>query len=129
MKSNISQELRISHKGSLTTITEFVLPNKQGKVKLEVLFESDWVQSGCYYTFRLYTKGYKCKNWVNQFKSENPLDPRVFEYVSNQQLYTAFHNHWNKLNPVRLFSQGRYNSELTSSQVQAITPDEIHKAY
>lgn len=109
---------KISHNGSFSTKTDFRLKDGS-QVRLEV-----WFQTECTYANRLTvyacnvsTKGKGCRKWIFQFQSDNSKDRRILQFVSEEQLYTAYYNHWSKLNPVRMFANGSLNGELLNISV------------
>ena len=110
---------KVTHKGSLATITDF----KQylgGYIRIEVWFttEATSANMGTYYNCNVYTKGKGCRNWIFQFKSTRALDERILDLISKEELYTAYYNHWVKLNPIRLFAGGSIDGELIHFSVK-----------
>tara|TARA_B110000503_G_C6846467_1_gene288972 strand:- start:225 stop:593 length:369 start_codon:yes stop_codon:yes gene_type:complete len=108
---------KVSHQGNLATKTDFRVETG-GLVRIEV-----WLTTICtvsnqatYYNCNVSTKGRGCRNWVFEFRSEGK-DGRILELITEEQLYTAYHNHWIKLNPIRIFSGSRINGELTNFTV------------
>jgi len=114
----------ISHIGNLWTITDFKLEDKS-QIRLKVKFETvcTVTNTWTYYKTHVYKKGYKCKIWEYNFEMENGLDSRVLQLISEEQLYTAYYNHWQKLNPIRMFSNTMVDSELVNFRVKEKTQD------
>ena len=121
---------KISHNGSLSTKTDFRLESGM-KIRIEVWFTTECTAANqaTYYNFNVSTKGKGCRNWIFQFKSKNSLDERILELISEEQLYTAYFNHWSKLNPVRMFSNGGINSEYVNFRVKEKTQQSKHYAF
>jgi len=118
---------KITHNGGFSTITDFRLENGT-QVRIEVWFSTQYTVSNksTSYNFNLSTKNKGYKKWTFQFRSENSLDKRAFEYITEQQLYKAYFNHWKKINPIRLFSGGSMNSELINFKVNEIPTEQKH---
>jgi hypothetical protein len=114
----------ISHIGNLWTITDFRLEDKS-QIRLKVKFETvcTVANTWTYYKTFVYKKGYKCMNWVFEFEMENAVDIRILKLISEEQLYNAYYNHWQKLNPIRKFNRGIINSELVDFKVKEKTQD------
>ena len=110
---------KISHNGSLSTSTDFKLKDGS-QIRIEVWFTISCSASNrnTFYKFNVFTKKKYGRKWYFKFASKTPKDDRIFKIISEQQLYTAFYNHWYKLNPIRIFSKGSYNSELTNFSVE-----------
>lgn len=108
----------ISHIGSLWTMTDFKLKDgSQIRLKVSVKLVCTVANTSTFYITHVFTKGNKCRNWIYQFESKKPLDERILEIITEQQLYKAYYNHWQKLNPVRLFFKGQVNSEFVDCKV------------
>ena len=109
----------ISHIGSLWTITDFRLDDGS-LIRLKVGFEL--VITICnqrtFYKTHVYTKGYKCKNWVYNYETDNSIDNRILDKISEEQLYQAYYNHWQKMNPIRMFNNNTVNGELINFKVK-----------
>lgn len=123
-------ELQIIHKGSRITETIFKTENKD-QVKVCVMF--DETISVCnnitFYKVYIYSKKYKFKTWVFE-NSSHASDKILLQYVKKEDLYKALYNHWNKLNPFRLFSNGQINSDLIFPEdLQQLEATTNHKAY
>lgn len=118
---------KISHKGSFSTITDFTLENGN-HVRIVVWFKTEYTSAnqGTYYVFNLYTKGKGCRNWIIKFNSKYAKDERSLEYISEEQLYTSFYNHWIKLNPIRIFSNGSINGEYVNFTVSEKQQESKH---
>lgn len=120
---------KISHIGSLWTMTDFKLKDgSQIRLKVGLRSSCTVANTHTFYTVHVYIKGYKCRNWVYEFESDNCVDKRILEKVTEQQLYDAYYNHWQKLNPVRIFSKSQCNSELRDFSVIESKQDK-HFAY
>lgn len=121
---------KISHNGGFSTRTDFRLESGE-QVRIEVWLITEYTNSnrGTYYTCNLSTKGKGCRNWVYKFTSNESKDKRIFEYLTEQQLYTAYNNHWSKLNPVRIFANGCINGEFVEFTVKEKPQQLRHFAY
>lgn len=104
---------KITHAGSRYTKSYFRNENK------DTVIVTTWLESGMYgHNALTYFKHsvevikYKCRTRKFKYASEDVLDNRYKEYITEQQLYEAYHNHWNKLNPLRYFSKGSVNSDI-----------------
>jgi hypothetical protein len=120
----------ISHNGSLCTKTDFKL-DTGARVRVEVWFttEATSANRATYYNCNIFTKGKGCRNWIFRFRSKNSLDERIFEFITEEQLYTAYHNHWVKLNPIRHFSSGSFNGKLMYFRVKEKTQQTDHYSF
>lgn len=122
---------KTTHKGSRYTSTWFKGLNK------ETIIVTTWIEIGLYghnqllfYRHSIAIKGFKKKNTEFIYTSNDHNDERYKEYITEHQLYESYHNHWNKINPIRLFSSGQYNSEIKiKDTVKQIDIDYNHKAY
>lgn len=128
------QEVRIEHLGSRVTDTIFLLPDKS-MIKISVSLDTSISvsQNITAYRYRLLTKKKGCRNWNFEYSSgsDGPLTKERERFnIDDKTLYRAFYNHWNKLNPFRIFSNGSINNDLTFpvelDQLIAVTK---HKAY
>lgn len=82
---------KISHIGSLWTITDFRLTNgSQIRLKVGLQTECNIANTHTFYKTYVFKKCYKCRNWIYQFESKNQIDERILNLISKQQLYTAF---------------------------------------
>jgi len=108
---------KVSHNGTLSTKTDFRLESGI-QVRVEVWFTNEYVNESTYYNFNVSTKGKGCRNWIFKFRSRYVKDERIFELITEEQLYTAYYNHWVKLNPIRIFSNGRINGEYKNFTVK-----------
>lgn len=118
MKNNITSI------GSLYTITEFLLPNKD---RLEVrvgLGEMNTVANQItYYKYYLYLKPYK-HTYFKMVGGEQSGRAELYkDYISKQQLYEALHNHWQSLNPLKMFSTYELNGEMVKFSVEKLEND------
>ncbi len=120
----------ILHKGNLSTSTDFRLEDGS-LVRIEVWYTTECTVSNqhTYYNCNVSTKGKGCRNWVFKFKSENSKDKKILDLISEEQLYEAYFNHWSKLNPIRMFSGGQYNSELVNFTVKEKQLNTKHYVY
>lgn len=120
----------VLHNGGFSTKTDFRLENG-GQVRLEVWFTTEFTNSnkGTYYNCNISTKGKGCRNWVFIFRSSSSKDERFFDFITEDQLYTAYFNHWNKLNPARIFALGSINSELVHFTVNEKSQPQRHYEY
>jgi len=109
----------ISHNGSLSTKTDFRL-KRGGQIRIEVWLTTECTStnSATYYNCNVSAKGKGCRNWIFKFKSKYAKDERILELITEEQLYTAYHNHWIKLNPIRIFSNGCFNGEYKNFTVK-----------
>ncbi len=120
----------ISHIGSLWTISDF-RQSDGSIVRIKVRLSSTCTIANqiTSYEYSLYVKGYRCRNFVLKYSSDRPLDERIVDYLSEQELYEAFYNHWIKLNPFRMFSNSQTNSVLGSFRVTEIKLNTEHLAF
>lgn len=120
---------KILHTGSRITRTIFRLDNGDS-VKVSVWFEDRWTQGQIWYNFVIETKKYKHKKYLYRITSDNSLDERYKEYITEEMLYQSYHNHWDKLNPIKMFSKGCINgvNEIKDNITQ-LEISKIHKAY
>ena len=127
VKLNIMEE--ITHNGSLSTSTIFKKEDGS-KVKISVWLTTEHTISNqhTYYNCNIETKGKSCRNWVFEFNARNSTSEHIFDYITKEQLYQAYYNHWMKLNPIRLFSKGQINSKLNIDMKEKEHPKE-HFAY
>lgn len=120
---------KISHIGNLWTITDFKLEDKsQIRLKVRLVTECSVANTWTYYKTYVYKKGYKCRNWVFNFESDNMVDSRILQLISKEQLYIAYYNHWQKINPIRFFHKGIINGELINFEVEEKTQNK-HYSY
>ncbi len=121
---------KISHVGSLSTKTDFKLETGN-YVRIEVWFTTECTSAnqGTYYNCNVSTKGKGCRNWHFEFRSNHAKDKRILELISEEQLYTAYYNHWTKLNPIRIFENGRINNELNNFTVNEKKYPSKHYAF
>jgi hypothetical protein len=108
----------VSHNGSFSTKTDFRLVDGS-QVRLEVWLQTELTSANVatYCVCNLSTKGKGCVNWNFQFKSARSLDDRILKVLTHQQLYSAYSNHWVKLNPIRLFCNSSVNGEYVEFSV------------
>lgn len=124
-------ENKITHNGSRYTKTHIKNSNK------DTIIISVWITSDLYghnqlliYNHSISVKKYKCRNEEFKYCSKTTLDDRYKDYITEQDLYTAYHNHWNKINPITLFSNGVINGEHTVKEdINILTPCKVPKQY
>ena len=121
---------KISHNGSLSTKTDFRLESGM-QIRIEVWFTTECTvaNQATYYNCNVSTKGKGCRNWIFKFRGENSINERILQLITKEQLYTAYFNHWNKLNPVRMFSDGSVNGEYVNFTVKEKPPQSRHYAF
>jgi len=119
LKKIRSNAEKVSHNGSYSTKTDFKLANgNQVRVEVWLVTECTNANKLTYYNCNISTKGKGCRNWVFEFRSNHAKDSKILELISEKQLYTAYYNHWSKLNPIRIFANGSLNSELNRFTVK-----------
>lgn len=120
---------KIYHQNSRITRTVFRLENGDC-VKVSVWFSENWIQAQTYYNFSIDVKKFRCKKYEYKATSKSALDEIYKEYITEEMLYTAYHNHWDKLNPIRKFSKGKINGVIQIKEnIKQIEISNIHKAY
>lgn len=119
----------ISHIGSLWTMTDFKLEDGS-QIRLKVGLKTICTSANfhTFYVIHVFKKGFKCRNWIYQFEAENHLDKRILNEISEEQLYHAYYNHWQKINPIRFFNNGQINGEFVNFKVNEKFQDK-HFAY
>jgi hypothetical protein len=102
--------------GTKDTFTE-INKGKEGTYRVRVWFENDisWVNNNTYYKFYVQHKPYKHKLFVDV---EN-------DRISEQEKYESFFNHWQTLNPIRLFSDGMVNGVHNPPYVERLKDEEV----
>ena len=116
--------------GSLFTITEFRA--KDGSMfKIKVYFEtsSNVAFSLTEYKCSVYTKNKWCSNWHYKGTKTAIEVIRNFSFITENQLYTALYNHWNKLNPIRIFNRSETNGLLGDFSVKEKLATTEHRVY
>lgn len=112
--------------GSLATSTYFKNDNKE-TIKVEVRIHTECTIS-CQvttYSFSLYLRKYKGRKF-QYLLSSNSISNRKDElskWISEQDIYIAFHNHWNNINPLKRFVNSFENRNPKSFSVTPILPD------
>ena len=104
--------------GTLFTVTDF--KRKGGNtIRIKVGFEKESTIANhfTYYKHYFFIKGYKCRNFV---ETDNT---KLLDYISEQELYEAYFNHWNNLNPIKLFSHAQTNGKYHFFSVIGKNPD------
>ena len=92
--------------GSLATSTYFKNDKKE-TIKVEVRIHTYCTISNLTTTFsyHMYLRKYKGRKFHYLFSSENLRDvDKISKWINEQSLYIAFHNHWNNINPLKVFS-------------------------
>jgi len=108
----------VSAIGTLFTVTDF--KRKGGNtIRIKVSFEQIATISnkGTYYKVILYVKKHKARNFIQQ------PNYNILEYISVQELYEAYFNHWNNLNPIKQFNIEQSNGKYTKFSVIGKNPD------
>jgi len=120
----------VSHNGGFSTKTDFKVETG-GQVRVEVWLTTECTVSnrGTYFNCNISTKGKRCRNWIFAISSNTSKDERIFDFISEGQLYTAYYNHWIKLNPIRMFANSIINSELVHFTVNEKSQPQRHYAY
>jgi len=111
--------IEVSCIGTLWTITDF--KRKGGPtIRIKVGFKQvcSIVNQYNYYIEFVYLKGFKCRNFIQQPTDTNPL-----EYISEQELYEAYYQHWCNLNPLKQFSKLYNNGYYENFTVVGKVPE------
>ena len=113
---NISSQM-----GNRITRTHFIDEDKN-EIRVDVWFESECNVSNnnTYYVYAINKRGYRCRNFHYIGKSYGTKE--VGKYLPEQDLYTAFHNHWDNINPLKAFANGMINSQYINFKVKEILP-------
>lgn len=101
-------EYDISAQGTLYTVTQF--RNKDNStVRVKVWFdkESTYANSITFYNYRVDVRKYKHKIFNKVTVGYNTANKEYKKYMTEQDLYTCFFNHWHTVNPIRIFSTGQ----------------------
>ena len=110
--------------GTLATSTYFKNDNKE-TIKVEVRIHTHCTVS-CQltmYTYNLYLRKYKGRKFRYIMTGNNQDKDKYSQWIDEQSLYTAYHNHWNNINPLGQFSKSYFNGNPTSFSVEPILPD------
>lgn len=127
----MKQAFKITHVGSRYTKSYFRNDKK------DTVIVTAWIESGMYghnaltyFKHSIEVIKYKCRNKEFKYASEDVFDKRFVNYITEQQLYEAYHNHWNKLNPLRYFSKGSVNSDvILKDDIIVLEADKQIKVY
>lgn len=129
------EEIKTEHYGSRFTDTIFK-KSDGSHIKLRIMFESEISVSlnMTFYRYILFTKVKGGRNWVEKFDCKNERyhrDKIKNDFgIDDKTLYRAFYNHWNKLNPFRLFRTGETNGILTfPDDLEQLEATLTHKSY
>jgi len=112
-------ENKISVNGTLWTITDFKRKNgptiriKVG-FKLACTVSNQWT----HYINYIYLKVHGGRTFRMEPSDVNPLD-----YINEQELYEAYYNHWENLNPYRMFAKSCINGYHENFSVVGKVPD------
>lgn len=93
------------------------------EIKFERTFSVD--NQDTTYSFSLYLRKYKERKF-QYLLSSNSISNRKDElskWISEQDIYIAFHNHWNNINPLKLFANSFENGNPKSYSIIPILPD------
>lgn len=127
----MKQSFKITHNGSRYTRSYF-RDEKNNTIIVTVFIDSGMYGHNAllYYKHYIEVIKYRCRNKEFKYTSSSYGDNRYKNYITKQQLYEAYHNHWNKINPFRLFSSGSINSDLVfNDDVRQLKADINHKLY
>lgn len=125
------ENIKVEHAGSRVTRVQF------RKEDGSVVRVTVWLESMCnvannitYFNHQIHTKVFKGRKWQYEYSSRIPKDDRYKNYITEHQLYEAYHVHWNKLDPIRLFTNGQINSDIIQKEgFERLNPDEQLKSY
>lgn len=113
----MNKQIDIRTQGSRLTATFFKTENKDTlklKIWLEVPQPTISVNVTSY-RHALYIKKYRARNY--EFLFLNNYE-KLKEYISEQDLYDAMHNHWDTINPLKRFVTGTTNGVATGFTVE-----------
>ena len=125
------ENIKVVHFGS--RVTDIWFRKEDGSViKIRV-----WISSVCnvsgnltFFNHVIEVKGFKCRKFQYKYTSKEPKDLRYKEFLTEKQLYEAYHIHWSKLNPLKLFSKGSINGVLQfDDDFKEIKITSLHKEY
>jgi hypothetical protein len=127
-----SEVIEVIHIGSLWTITTIRKENGNRiviKVRIKTPSPTIVNQHTLYcYSVSMIPKGHKLPILIKDFE-ENDNYGKMCTNYNEQDIYTALFNHWEKLNPLRIFSTEQTNSVLGNFTVEKIELNKEIKAY
>ncbi|MDD5648986.1 MAG: hypothetical protein PHF86_00970 [Candidatus Nanoarchaeia archaeon] len=124
--------LDIRCNGSLSTSTYF--RNENGDtIRVEVYLRTECTVSNqiTYFRYNLYLRKYRCKKF-NFIISSNHKIEEISKWINKQDLYTALHNHWDNLNPLKKFCTYHLNNkyvEFSVTPIEPSKPNEMRSLY
>jgi len=106
---------KITNNGGFSTKTDFKLDNGD-RIRVEVWYVTEYTSAnkGTYYNCNISTKGKGCSKWIHKLNGKTAKDESVLKVITEDQLYTAYYNHWAKC----IFSNGSLNGELIDFTVK-----------
>ena len=98
------KQIDIRCKGSYSTITYFKNANKD-TIRVEVWFHKEMTVCNqiTHYNYNISIKYYKHRLYRYICKGSGNSDNILGNIITAKELYIAFYNHWNQLNPIGLF--------------------------
>jgi len=114
---------KVSKIGNVWTITDFKLSDSsQIRLKVGLVTNCTISDSSTYFLIHVYTKKYKCRSWEYQgpYKDIESLLITYNNDLVRQQVYTALYNHWEQINPIRMFATNNIGNEMTDFSVEEL---------
>jgi hypothetical protein len=110
--------------GSLATSTYFRNDNKQTiKVEVRIRTHCSVVNQLTTFYYNMYLRKYKGRKFRYIMTGNNQDKDKYSQWIDEQSLYIAYHNHWNNINPLKQFSKTYLNGNPTSFSVEPVLPD------
>ena len=122
---------KIERNGSYSTRTLFRKENGD-VVRVDVTFESECTVSCRYtaYSYTLSVRKFRFKKFERKYQSASLVSDKYKEYLTKQELYTAFYNHWQAVNPINMFCTYNLNGVDSDWSVERIVePKEVRTPY
>lgn len=119
---NLQNKKNIKINGSFSTATFFKMSNGD-EIKCEITLETECTVSvRCtFYKYHISIRKFRHKKFEYLFTSYQGDESKKYsEYLTEQQFYSALHNHWENINPFHRFCNSYVNSEMANFTVKQI---------